>query len=129
MTHTKIEYMYRDASNYKFHGEFVVKGKLRRRQIENFLHEKEFFVPHEVGLDHLLNLPLNQDDHYLHTFEDFQETTDANCICSANEFIEKMRKASSKGWFSSFEFHWQNELKKSGWHNLPPPHSPPPPLY
>lgn len=116
MKNTKVDYMYRDASNYKFHGEFIVKGKLRNSQIIEFLHDHEFFVPHEIGIEHLLNLPLNQDDHYLHTFESFEETSDTNCICTSIEFIEKIKKASCNGWFSSFDFYWQEEIKYQEWH-------------
>ena len=101
MKNTKIEYMYRDASNYKFHGEFVVKSKLRAKDIKSYLHDEEFFIPHKIGLDHLLNLPINQDDHYLHTFESFEKTDDINCICSAKELIQKIKTANNKGWFST----------------------------
>lgn len=98
--------MYRDGSNYKFLGEFVVEGKLLLVDIEKYLHDSEFFIPHEVGLEHLLNLPMNQDDHYLHTFENFEATDETNCLCNAEEFKKKMQKADKEGWFSSFkEFH------------------------
>lgn len=102
MKNTIVKYMYRDGSNYKFFGEFVVCGNLTFDNLVPFLHEKEFFIPHEIGLDHLLNLPMNQDDHYLHTFESFEATDEIDYICSAEEFLERMCKANNKGWFSSF---------------------------
>lgn len=102
MPNTKIKYMYRDGSNFKFLGWFTVEGSLSFNDIQKYLHESEFFIPHEVGLDHLLNLPMNQDDHYLHTFENFEATDEIEYICSAEEFSERMCKANSKGWFSSF---------------------------
>lgn len=106
MTNTKIKYMYRDGSNYKFLGEFVVEGKLSLDDIAEYLHDSEFFIPHEVGLEHLLNLPMNQDDHYLHTFENFEATDKNDFICSAKEFKKRMKKADNDGWFSSFnKFH------------------------
>lgn len=111
MKNTRIKYMYRDASNYKFVGDFIVQGELSATDIEKYLHDSEFFIPHEVGLDHLLNLPMNQDDHYLHTFEEFQMTLETKCICTASEFVERMKAANSKGWFSSFDFVWQQKIK------------------
>lgn len=102
MNNTEVKYMYRDCSNYKFHRKFVVQGELKASDIKKYLHDKEFFIPHEIGLDHLLNLPMNQDDHYLHTFEGFISTEDKNYICSAKEFIDKLKKADKDGWFSSF---------------------------
>ncbi|MEM9278125.1 MAG: hypothetical protein AAGA76_06100 [Pseudomonadota bacterium] len=98
---TLVKYMYRDASNYKFHGEFVVSGKLLRVNIEDFLFDSEFFVPHEIGLEHLLDMPMNEDDHYLHTFEKFVECVDGEPICSAEEFITRIKNADRKGWLNS----------------------------
>ncbi len=99
---TKVHYMYRDASNYKFHGCFVVSGKLSLNALEPYLFDGEFFVPHEVGLDHLLDMPMNEDDHYLHTFEEFEDTETGTPICSANQFVDKLKNASERGWVSSF---------------------------
>lgn len=101
MANTIVHYMYRDASNYKFHGEFVVSGKLRMHQLEDFLFDAEFFVPHEIGLEHLLDMPMNEDDHYLHTFESFEECSRGDVFCSAEEFISRVKEANKKGWLSS----------------------------
>jgi hypothetical protein len=93
--------MYRDASNYKFHGEFIVSGTLLRLHIEEFLFDGEFFVPHEIGLEHLLTCPMNEDDHYLHTFEKFENCESKSFICSAEDFILDVKTANGKGWLSS----------------------------
>ncbi|MEM7069715.1 MAG: hypothetical protein AAF478_12615 [Pseudomonadota bacterium] len=103
MRNTKISYMYRDASNYKFHGEFVISGVVRMKDIVEFLFDGEFFVPHEIGLEHLLDLPMNQDDHYLHTFENFEDTIDINSICNSMEFIQRVEIANKRGWLSSID--------------------------
>lgn len=95
--------MYRDSSNYKFYGEFIVDGLLKPNDLKEHLLDKEFFVPHEVGLDHLLNLPMNQDDHYLHTFESFEPTDKGISICSSSDFIKRIKKANTKGWLSTLQ--------------------------
>lgn len=101
MNNTLVKYMYRDASNYKFYGEFVVSDLLLRSNIEDFLFDGEFFVPHEIGLDHLQNYPMNENDHYLHTFENFEATDMTNTICSAAEFIKRVKLVHKKGWLYS----------------------------
>jgi len=101
MKNTKIGYMYRDASNYKFYGDFIVEGILSKDKVAKYLHDSEFFIPHEIGLDHLLDMPINQDDHNLHTFEDFLPTEETDFTCTAFELIDRIKKAHSKGWFSS----------------------------
>lgn len=98
MQFTRVDYMYRDASNYKFHGEFVVSGTLLRLHLEDFLFDGEFFVPHEIGLAHLLTYSMNEDDHYLHTFERFHKTEAAEVLCSAEDFIGRVKQANKKGW-------------------------------
>lgn len=50
---------------------------------------------------------MNQDDHYLHTFEEFLETEDGNYKFTKQEFIERLRAANKAGWFSSLEEHWR----------------------
>jgi len=98
---TRVEYMYRDASNYKFHGEFVVSGTLLRLHLEDFLFDGEFFVPHEIGLNHLLTYSMNKDDHYLHTFETFEKCAFDSFICTAEKFVLDVKSANRKGWLSS----------------------------
>ncbi len=97
---TEVNYMYRDASNYKFHGEFVVEGELSNADLVPFLFEGEWFVPTEVGLPHLLDLPMNEDDHWLHELTGFAPTSDGSPICTASELIEFFRTAHRCGWFS-----------------------------
>lgn len=99
---TKVIYAYCDASNYKFEGFFIVSGHLEFADVKVYLFDGEFFVPHEVGLEHLLNLPTNSDDHYFHTFMGFEETNSGMSICTADELIERFRVASQKGWLHSF---------------------------
>ena len=53
---TLIEYMYRDASNYKKTNVAVLKGRISLGQIgliESSLNDGEFFIPGQVGLQDL----------------------------------------------------------------------------
>lgn len=51
MTNTLIDYMYRDAHNYKEYGQFVLEGELTGAE-QNLLHEAlgEQFLPAQIGL-------------------------------------------------------------------------------
>lgn len=53
MKNTKINYLYRDADNYKMHNEVVVKGKFTPEMqdtIKDALECGEYFIPSQVGL-------------------------------------------------------------------------------
>ncbi|MEZ5870751.1 MAG: hypothetical protein R3D32_02675 [Nitratireductor sp.] len=101
MQNTKIHYMYRDAGNWKFFGDFIVSGAVGENELTPYLFDNEFFIPHEVGLKHLLAAPVNGDDHYLHTFESFEPTDEQPSLCSAQELVDRFKTAAKKGWFSS----------------------------
>lgn len=50
---TKIEYLYRDASNYKMQNRVIVRGLLTTEQVEqiiNACNELLYFIPSQVGL-------------------------------------------------------------------------------
>ncbi|QKV17137.1 hypothetical protein [Oricola thermophila] len=99
-TRTRVEYLYRDASNYKRWGEFIVEGKLRKEDLKPFLFDGEWFVPTEVGLPHLLDLPMTEDDHWLHEFTKFVATDEGESECTSAELISRFRDAYRRGWFS-----------------------------
>jgi hypothetical protein len=98
---SEVTYCYRDGSNYKFFGQVVLDGEFSVSQIEKFLFHGEYFVPHEVDLDHLLVEPWNGDDHYLHEIVDVVPVSGRKAVCSADEFIERFRRAADRGWFSA----------------------------
>jgi len=53
IVNTKIEYLYRDADNYKVRNEVIIEGTITEHQkqiIEDCLDEGEYFIPHAVGL-------------------------------------------------------------------------------
>jgi hypothetical protein len=46
-----IQYMYRDASNYKQFGEFIIDGLITISEIEKFFCDFEFFIPAAMLID------------------------------------------------------------------------------
>lgn len=49
---TKIEYLYRDASNYKKINQVIVSGtfdEAQKESIQDCLSEGEYFIPRQVG--------------------------------------------------------------------------------
>lgn len=96
---TSITYQYRDTSNYKEFDTVIISGLLCLKDIEEYLYNKEFFIPSEIGLKDLQPENLNQDDHIWHEILEIIHTNEkptANII--AEEIISNFRKASSEGW-------------------------------
>jgi len=52
MPNTQIDYLYRDASNYKAYPEIdvIVEGDLTWSEVKPALHMSEMFVPHDLDL-------------------------------------------------------------------------------
>jgi hypothetical protein len=96
---TKIEYMYRDGSNYKTYREEVLQGELTSLQIAEIksnLQDGEYFIPSQVGLDDL-QAELQKydsrdydDDLSLHEFLEVELVSDTPTIeMTAEEFYNK----------------------------------------
>lgn len=77
-------------------------GRLVESQLKSYLFDHEFFVATEVGLKHLLTDSWNEDDHVLHSFEEFEPTDIGEVICSAEEFVSRFKNASTIGWLHSY---------------------------
>ncbi len=86
-----LEYMYRDASNWKFHGEVVVAGHLAISDLEPFLADGEFFVPEDVGLAALRPSVTNEDDHIYHSIESIEPSDRPVSGISATNLIAAFR--------------------------------------
>lgn len=59
---TKIEYLYRDASNYKTPNSVILKGKFTSEQISTILsccQDGEYFISSEVGLEEIRNFAID----------------------------------------------------------------------
>ncbi|HEX4890136.1 MAG TPA: hypothetical protein VFW37_07190 [Alphaproteobacteria bacterium] len=97
---TIIEYMYRDAGNYKFYGRFCIAGILTMKAIEPYLLDGEYFVPTEIGVPSLVPEQMNGDDHLLHEFVSFSYSDSKESVMNKVKFIRLIRKAHKTGWFN-----------------------------
>ncbi len=96
---TLITYQYRDAANYKEFDTVIIHGQLSLSDIEEYLYEKEFFIPSEIGLKDLQPENLNQDDHIWHEILEVSHTNEeATVNITAEKVISNFRRASLDEW-------------------------------
>ena len=96
---TLITYQYRDAANYKEFDTVIISGLLSLKNIEEYLYEKEFFIPSEIGLKDLQPENLNQDDHIWHEIREISHTHEKPTVnVTAQDIISNFKKASLEGW-------------------------------
>ncbi len=96
---TLITYQYRDAANYKEFDTVIICGQLSLNDIEEYLFDKEFFIPSEIGLKDLQPENLNQDDHIWHEILEISHTKKQPTVdITAEKVISNFRKASLEEW-------------------------------
>lgn len=117
---TVIPMMYRDASNYKAHGQIYLDGELPPSQVaelKKLLDDGLRCIPEQLGLEHLGILEWgglrDDDDHGWHELcldergkaTAFRIEADEVLMGersqhggTVNEFIEKVRQAAAAGW-------------------------------
>ena len=100
---TKVEYLYRDASNYKVHNEAVIKGTLTTEQIEEIMSCRdcaEYFIPQQVGLPEKRFGKITEDDHCWFEIckEGFSETDQVNTVDLTAEELYRNFLAASGNW-------------------------------
>ena len=106
---TQLEYLYRDAGNYKWFSEVVIVGTLELENIESYLYEHQFFIPSEVGLSDLQPEELTEDDHIWHEIVSLNETVDEPTVkISAVELVEGFKAAYAVEW------NWFEVMKRKG---------------
>lgn len=109
-----FRYLYRDASNYKQHGEAVFTNHTRmsldevERQIRAFLKDGEYFIAQQVNIEERFFDALYEDDHPWHEFSRVEGTTEPafdpehwnehQHKRDITEFIAELEKAHSAGW-------------------------------
>ena len=103
---TRVEYLYRDGSNYKQWGVVVFRGvcdaTLSRRLFETLDHG-EFFIANQVRLPELFftDRPLYADDHCWHEMAEVIATSavpDDPLDRTIEEFVKEVEGASRVGW-------------------------------
>jgi hypothetical protein len=96
---TRIEYMYRDAENFKKYGECILSGVLTIEDLCPYLSYGEYFIPSEVGLLDLQELPLRSYDHIWHEIIQLSLVGEpVDMPFSAKQFIDIFQKASDNNW-------------------------------
>ncbi len=95
----KAPYLYRDAGNYKFWGEFCVAGMISMDDLKPYLLDGEYLVLKKIDVPSLVPEARNDDDHTLHEFDSIVPTQPSGCVFTAAEFIGRIRAVSEAGWF------------------------------
>ncbi len=104
MANTRIEYLYRDAANYKAYPEcdVIVEGELHWSDFEPTLHMGEMFIPADLDLPELQaqleNYP-SPDDHIWHQLLDLELTSSEHTIeIRADEIRGRLASIAELGW-------------------------------
>jgi len=103
---TRVEYLYRDGSNYKEWGAVVFRGLCDARMLRQLLRSldgEERFIAHQVRLPELFfsDRPLYADDHCWHEMGQITATSDAPddpLSRSIEDFVAEMEQSSRNGW-------------------------------
>ena len=96
---TQLEYLYRDAGNYKWYNDVVIAGVLSLGDVEAYLYEHQFFIPSEVCLPDLQPNELTEDDHVWHEIVCLKETAANPTVeINAQELIDRFKAASKTEW-------------------------------
>ncbi len=119
MVNTKIEYMYRDASNYKAYPErdVIVEGELVEQDVRVHLREVGKFIPHDIGLPELqsqLESYPSADDHIWHEFIGLESTGDSPTVeVTAEEIKVRLEEINENGWNESKAFERHGFMKRN----------------
>jgi hypothetical protein len=87
---TRLTYMYRDASNYKFYGGAVFEGEITAEERIEFtaaLHGEENFIAEQVGLESVRPGGTYPDDGVWHEFLEWEVVTQLATEGSVHEFV------------------------------------------
>ena len=110
MTNIRFTYMYRDASNYKQHGEAIFSNEKQlpadeiEKQIRSFLNDGEYFIARQIHLEECFFDILYDDDHSWHEYVGIEETSDPTFDPESEhkrdiaEFLADLEKAHLAGW-------------------------------
>ena len=106
----RFVYMYRDASNYKQHGEVILPNETQRTveevdtQIRSLLSDGLFFIARQVQVEERFFDVVSDDDHPWHEFVMVEATSDPTfdpvpeCKRDIAEFHADLEKAYRAGW-------------------------------
>lgn len=101
---TLLEYLYRDASNYKQHGSAVIAGTVSLKEIRHLIIDKEYFIPSQIGLPGLqykfreqgFDYP-TEDDHTWHEIVSVRPTRRRPTVpLHRKEFLRRLQESYDK---------------------------------
>ena len=105
---TRIEYLYRDANNYKVGNTAVVAGEISKKDQKyifgHCLDDDEWFIPHKVGLPEktFVDLGYKYDadaDHPYFELESMELTDDQPTVnVTAEQLVERFKTFSDRNW-------------------------------
>lgn len=110
MTNLRFVYMYRDASNYKQHGEVILSNETQRtveevdKQIRSLLSDGLFFIARQVQVEERFFDVVSEDDHPWHEYVSVEATTDLTFDPVPEEkrdieqFLKELEQAHRSGW-------------------------------
>ena len=110
MTNVRFVYMYRDASNYKQHGEVILSNETLLtdeevdKQIRSLLSDGLFFIARQVQIEERFFDVVSEDDHPWHEFVSVEVTTDPTFDPVPEEkrditkFLKELEDAHHTGW-------------------------------
>jgi len=113
MTNIRFIYLYRDASNYKQHGEVILSNETQRtveeidRTIRSLLSDGCFFIAQQVQIEERFFAVVNEDDHPWHEFVQVESTTDPifdpipETKRDITQFLKELEQAHTTGWDES----------------------------
>lgn len=110
MTNIRFVYMYRDASNYKQHGEVILPNETQRTveevdaQIRSLLSDGLFFIAQQVKIEERFFDVVSEDDHPWHEYVSVEATADPTFDPVPEEkrdiakFLKELEDAHHTGW-------------------------------
>ncbi|MBV6390959.1 MAG: hypothetical protein KPEEDBHJ_00163 [Anaerolineales bacterium] len=110
MTNIRLVYLYRDASNYKQHGEVILSNESQLtveeidKQVRAMLSDGLFFIARQVQLEERFFAVMNEDDHPWHEFVQVEATTDPTfdpipeTKRDITQFMKELEQAHHSGW-------------------------------
>jgi hypothetical protein len=110
MTNIRFVYMYRDASNYKQHGEVILSNETQRTveevdtQIRSLLSDGLFFIARQVQVEERFFAVVSEDDHPWHEYVSVEATTDPTFDPVPEEkrdistFLKELDQTHRSGW-------------------------------
>ena len=110
MTNIRMIYLYRDASNYKQHGEVILSNETHLAvekidtQIHSLMSDGLFFIAQQVQLEECFFAVVNEDDHPWHEYVSVEATTDPTFDPvpeqkrDVTNFLKELDRAHRSGW-------------------------------